>query len=646
MNNIKFLSTKNYLPTLVRFKKIGLKLQLILGLLVLCIIAGLGYVHFITVKTSLFKEFREKQLFTVLQASQSSFQSTLQRAIETSELLAEDPTISSWFMGGEVNEDLKVLSLKRLDYLHKNYNYPTVFAANRITKNYWSEDNRLLDVISENDPDDDWFFDAIDKEEKMSLLFDYNPELNKTMLFVNVLMGNEINRYGIAGVGMDISMLMHEFNRHKISKNSRLWLLDSIGTVKVSSQISEINQPLSSLIPAHFLNIALQSDSVSVIPNAVIGNKKVELASMPVGNAKYRLLMLVPDDELFPVLDMIKYQTVLFSVVLLILTLIIVRLLSRYIITLPLLRIKKQSQHWAEGRLDIDSDNHLLKRKDEIGSLARSFELMRSRLANTISQLNKTNDDLTIDKQQLKQVNQQLNIALDKASESERLTQSFLANISHEIRTPMNSIMGFSELLQQSEVAGDEQDYYVDIVIKSGRQLLGILDSIINLSKIESGVLKAKWSKINICALVSETCEVYQLLAQEKGLALICDNRMDTLSINIVSDSTLIQMVLNNLISNAIKFTDKGQVIIRCCREKGNVVITVKDTGIGIAEEDKQYIFEAFRQVETAHVSKVNGAGLGLAIVDKIVNILGGKLSVESELNKGSVFRVELPEKK
>lgn len=597
---------------MLRFKKIGLQLQLILGLLVLCIIAGLGFVHFTTFKTSLFKEFREKQLFTVLQASQSSFQSTLQRAIETSELLAEDPTISSWFMGGEVNEDLKVLSLMRLDYLYKYHDYATVFAANRITKNYWSEDYRLLDVISENDPDDSWFFDAIDKEEKMSLLFDYNRELNKTMLFVNVLMGNEINRYGIAGVGMDISMLMNEFNRHKLSENSRLWLLDSIGTVKVSSRIGEINQPFKLQMPADVLSSVLHSDSIYVIPNVLIGNQKVELASMPVGKTKYWLLMLVPDDELFPVLDMIKHQTVMFSVVFLILTLIIVRLLSRYIITLPLLRIKKQSQHWAEGRLDIDSDKHLLKRKDEIGSLARSFEMMRSRLANNIAELSKMNEDLIIDKERLKHVNQQLHVALDKASESERLTQSFLANISHEIRTPMNSIMGFSELLQQSEVAGDERDYYVDIVIKSGRQLLGILDSIINLSKIESGVLKAKWSKINICALVSETCDVYQLLAQEKGLALICDNHMDTLSINIVSDSTLIQMVLNNLISNAIKFTDKGQVIIRCCREKGNVVITVKDTGIGIAEKDKQYIFEAFRQVESAHASKAKGAGLGL----------------------------------
>ncbi len=627
-----------------RFKKIGFQLQLILGLLVLCIIVGLGFAHFTTAKTSLFREFREKQLFTVLQASQSSFQSTLQRAIETSELLAEDPTISLWFMGGEVNEDLKALSLKRLDYLHKNYNYPAVFAANRITKNYWSEDNRLLDVISENDPDDDWFFNAINKEEKMSLLFDYNRELNKTMLFVNILMGNEMNRFGIAGVGMDVSMLMKEFDLHKISENSRLWLLDSIGTVKVSSLISEINQPLSSQVPADVLSNVLQSHSMLIIPNVVIGNQKAELASMPVGNTKYRLLMLVPDGDLFPVLGMIKHQTVMFSVVFLIFTILIVRLLSRSIITLPLLRLKKQSEHWANGNLNVDSDNHLLKRKDEIGSLAKSFEIMRSRLANNIAELSKINEDLTKDKQQLKEVNVQLNVALDKASESERLTQSFLANISHEIRTPMNSIMGFSQLLQQSEVGSEEQDYYVDIVLKSGSQLLSILDSIINLSKIESGVLKARWKKINICDLVSETCDIYQLPAQEKGLSLIYEpNKVDN-QVDIVSDPALIQMVLNNLISNAIKFTDKGHVEVRCSRKKGGVTIIVKDTGMGIAEEDKQYIFDAFRQVEMIHAAKAKGAGLGLAIVDKIVRILGGGIILESEVNKGSVFRMELPE--
>lgn len=628
---------------MLQYKKIGFQLQLILGLLVLIIIAGLGFAHFTTAKTSLYREFREKHLLAALKASQSSFQATLQRALETSVLLAEDPALSLWFLGGETDEELKTLSLKLLDNLQKNHGYPTVFAANRISKNYWGQDFRLMDVLSEEDSDDDWFFNAIDKKTKVSLNFDCNRELNETFLFINVLMGQELNPYGVAGVGADISILMEEFNKHKISENSCLWLVDSVGTVKVSANIHEINLPLSLHVPENILNKILQNGAMYVISDAIVDNQDVELASMPLGKTKYRLLMLVPDNELFPVLAMIKQQTVLFSVVFLILTLIIARLLSRRIITRPLLRLKKQSEQWANGCLDIDPDNDLLKRKDEIGSLARSFEIMRGRLANNIAELNKINDDLSIDKQQLKQVNEQLNAALEKAAESERLTQSFLANISHEIRTPMNSIMGFSQLLQQAGVGDEEHDYYVDIVMKSGTQLLAILDSIINLSKIESGVLKARWCKIRICDLVNDTCDVYQLSAQKKGISLICEPCQVDNHIDIVSDPALIQMVLNNLISNAIKFTDTGHVKVKCSKKNGGVSIMVKDTGIGIAEKDKGYIFDPFRQVETAHASKTKGAGLGLAIVDKVVNILGGKIVVETAVNKGSVFRVELP---
>ncbi len=629
---------------MIQFKKIGFQLQLILGLLVLIIIGGLGFAHFTTAKTSLFREFREKHLLAALKASQSSFQTILLRAIETSELLAGDPVLTSWFRGGEENEDLKTLSLIRLDYLHENFSYPTVFAANKITKNYWGDDYRLIDVLSENDPDDSWFFESIEKKSKTSLNFDSNRELNQKLLFINVLMGNELNPYGVAGVGIDISILTEEFEMYKISENSCFWLVDSVGIVKVSSRISEINRPLDVQLPSDVLTKMLQSDSVTVVSSAAAGKQKVELASMPVGTTKYRVVMLVPDDELFPVLGMIKHQTVVFSVVFFILTLLIVRLLSRRIITMPLLRLKKQNEHWANGFLDLDSDSHLLKRKDEIGSLAKSFEIMRRRLANNITELSKINEDLTIDKQQLKEVNEQLNRALDKASESERLTQSFLANISHEIRTPMNSIMGFSQLLRQPELKSEEQDYYVDIVLKSGSQLLSILDSIINLSKIESGVLKARWSRIRICALVNDTCDVYQLSAKEKGISLICEPCYINNHIDIVSDPALIQMVLNNLISNAIKFTDKGQVEVKCIRENGNVAIRVSDTGIGIAEKDVKVIFEPFRQVDALGTVKTNGAGLGLAIVDKIVHILGGKVNVETQPNVGSTFKVTLPE--
>ncbi|WP_142534036.1 sensor histidine kinase [Saccharicrinis carchari] len=632
---------------MIRFKKIGFQLQLILVVLVLSVIAGLGFAHYTSVKRSLFSDFRNNYLHAVLIATQSGFQATLQRAIETSVTLADDPVVLSWFKGGEKNDELKVLALKRLDNLQKEYGYQAVFAVNSITNNYWSSDYRLLNVISKNDANYEWFFDAIAKGIKVSINFDYDRDLNQTMLFVNVLMGQARNPIGAAGVGVDISILMEEFHEHQIAENSCFWLLDSVGTVKVSSRIDEINRPLSLQLPPDQLNEILQSDSSFVISNARVDNKGVELAGVPLGNTRYKVLMLVPNDELFPVLGVIKRQTLIFSVIFIILTVFIVRLVSRRIITLPLLRLKRQSEYWAQGDLDIDCDDYLINRKDEIGSLASSFEIMRKHLANNIAQLNRMNNDLTLDKQQLKHINEQLNVALDKASESERLTQSFLANISHEIRTPMNSIMGFSQLLLEPDISAKDRENYIGVVMKSGKQLLSILDSIINLSKIEAGVIKANWKKVDVCALVHDTTNIYRVLAQEKGLKVVCDwSCNDKQSMPILSDATLIQMVLNNLIANAIKFTDKGQVKIGCYKGKNAVIVLVEDTGIGIAAKDKKNIFEPFRQIERIHFGKSSGAGLGLAIVNKIVTILGGKITVESTLDKGSVFRVELPDNK
>ncbi len=229
---------------MIHYKKIRIKLQLILGVSILFIVGILSSLHISTVKNSLIKEYREKGYYTILKATQSSFQSILKRAIETSEILAEDPTLTSWFLSGERNNELKDLALKRLDYLQKNYNYITVFAVNKTTHNYWRENYDLLDNISVNDPDDSWFFNTIKNKNKTSLNFDFNRELNQSVLFINVLMGDINNPIGIAGVGINPSNLSEEFTIHKKSDNSKIWLVDNDGKIIMSENINEIRSVL------------------------------------------------------------------------------------------------------------------------------------------------------------------------------------------------------------------------------------------------------------------------------------------------------------------------------------------------------------------------------------------------------------------
>ncbi|TLX78388.1 sensor histidine kinase [Labilibacter sediminis] len=627
---------------IIKFKKIRLQLQLIVGTLVVMIIAALGFVHYHSVKDSLFKEYRNKQLYTVLVASQSHFQSILEKAFESSELLADDPTLCAWFEEGEVNDEYKDLVLERLDLLKKDYEYQTVFAVNSKTKNYWRDNYTLLDVVSEYDPDDSWFFQAIDKKVKTSINYDHNRELQSTVLFINVLMGNPDNALGVAGVGIDPSVLISQFHAHKPSKNSRIWLIDNKGIVIMSTKVSEINNPLSRHVPINVVNKILSHDTEGVVSDKKINNKKVELAYMPIGDTSYRLLILVPDEDLFPVLNIVRNQTLIFSLIFLFITLVVVKFLAQGI-TRPLSRFIVLSEKIAGGDLTLKTDVELLDRADEIGRLALAFDTMKIRLVKAIDKLKQANYDLKAEKIHLKLANRDLNRALVKASESEKLTQSFLANISHEIRTPMNSIMGFSQLLEIAELDSFEHKKYAALVVKGGQQLLSILDSIINLSKIESGMVKPHWQKVNIHQLLKDTFDLYEVLAVQAGLNMYIETNDIKNDAVMDTDAVLFQHVLNNLVSNAIKYTEKGTVVLGCKRNNDQVTYYVSDTGVGIPEDEQEKIFEAFWQVENNHSINSGGAGLGLAIVKKITSILGGNIRLSSVPQKGSTFSVDLP---
>ena len=268
---------------------------------------------------------------------------------------------------------------------------------------------------------------------------------------------------------------------------------------------------------------------------------------------------------------------------------------------------------------------------------------MKLQLSSYIERINKTNDALSIEKEQLKITNEQLNEAIHKASESERLTQSFLANISHEIRTPMNSILGFSQLLEYSELESEENRVYASHVVRGGQQLLTTLDSIINLSKIESGVVKPVLESIDITTVLKDTYNLYKVLANQKEIKMRLEIDEHLNGATMVSDIALFQLVLNNLVSNAVKYTESGFVNLGCKLEEEQIVYYIWDSGIGIAKEDIEAVFKPFRQVSFNHSETKGGAGLGLAIVGKVLYILGGTVEVHSVLGEGSTFYVKMP---
>ncbi|MBI9064293.1 MAG: HAMP domain-containing protein, partial [Marinilabiliaceae bacterium] len=608
----------------IEFKKIRNRLAVILGTFVLLIIVLLGWVHFVSVKRALLKDIREKQLLTNLVAAQSSLQARMLKAIETSELLAEDPALMAWFVGSGQDEQARLLGLQQLDRLKKNYNYAAVFAINNRSLNYWQQEYELLDIVSKDDPDDSWYFDALEKGIKTSLNFDFNRELNQSMLFVNVIMGDVSDPIGVAGVGIDPSLFIDDFKAQRLSPNSDLWLIDEEGSIDMAEQVDQINQSFGDVTSPQLMQLILKNKHQKIIPNQVINGRKVEVACMQLGDTSYKVVMLVPIDELLGLLNVIRFNTFWVSVLVLAVTLLLVTVVARQITT-PLSRLTQLSGSFAGGNLNVSIAPGLIGRQDEIGQLATAFEAMKQQLADFIERVKDTNQALEKEKEYLNNSNEELETALERAAESDRLTKSFLANISHEIRTPMNSILGFAQLLEIQDLDQSERNEYARYVIKSGQQLLTILDNIVSVSKMDSGMIKPHFETIDVDQVLSDTREMFHLLARQAGLEFKYKKSQTNEPVKMVSDPVMLQQILNNLVSNAIKYTPEGSITIGCDKMDTKIEFFVADTGLGIPEHEREAIFKPFRQVDRAYSLYAGGAGLGLAISKKMVAVLGGE---------------------
>ena len=311
-------------------------------------------------------------------------------------------------------------------------------------------------------------------------------------------------------------------------------------------------------------------------------------------------------------------------------------------ITAPILKLADAANEIEKGNLDIelelDSKGELLALERNINNMAESLRQSREQLQEKVDQ---ATSDLLSSIQVVERQNKELSEARQDALLASRVKSEFLANMSHEIRTPMNGIIGFIKLLQKTNPTGNQTDY-IETIEKSANNLLSIINDILDISKIEAGKVTLNNEEYNLRDCIEEITALLAPLAYEKNINLVSMIYNDV-PLLLHGDASKLRQILTNLISNAIKFTEVGDVVLRTMLEdedNGDVTIKimVTDSGIGISQEDQHRLFQTFSQVDSSSTRKYGGTGLGLTISKTLVEMMNGEIGIDSKINQGSTF--------
>ncbi|WP_197090036.1 ATP-binding protein, partial [Crocosphaera watsonii] len=322
------------------------------------------------------------------------------------------------------------------------------------------------------------------------------------------------------------------------------------------------------------------------------------------------------------------------------LTAIVTGIIAAYLanrMTRPLLASTKAVEKLGKGELDT---RIAIEGEDELATLGTNINLMAEQIQSLLSEEEKRNAELALSIEEVKK-------AKASAEEANQAKSSFLANMSHELRTPMNAIIGYSEMLQEEAEDLGQEDFLPDLqkIHASGKHLLNLINDILDLSKIEAGRMEIYPETFDVSTLIQEISATIRPLSEKNGNSLIINCPDDVGSM--YADLTKMRQNLFNLLSNASKFTEKGTITLNVNRYSKNdqdwLCFQVRDSGIGISSQQIDKLFQEFSQADASTTRKYGGTGLGLAITKKFCEMMGGDISVTSEIGKGSTFTINLP---
>ncbi len=413
----------------------------------------------------------------------------------------------------------------------------------------------------------------------------------------------------IASLAHDITKRVHAQEIQRVAYN----ISNAANTsVSLNKLIKHIQKELSTIIDTTNFFIALynkESDSFS-LPFFI--DEKDKFSSFPTGKTLTRYVIKNPKSLLAtkPVIDKMEEKGLIESV-------------------------GSDSEIWLGVPLQIE--------KEVIGALVlQSYSDPNAYNEEDLKMLEFVSNQISLTIHR-KNTEEQMKKALQRATEADRLKSAFLANMSHEIRTPMNGILGFTNLLKNNALNTYDKEKYLSIIEKSGKRMLGLINDLIDISKIESGMSEVVTRDFSLNEMILDIHSFFKPEAEAKNLKLSCTTGLPNDSDIIKTDHEKIYAILINLVKNAIKYTNSGSISFGYELNNHSIHFTVKDTGIGIPKEKLNSIFNRFVQANSSLSRNFEGVGLGLAITKAYVELLKGKIWVDSTFAKGSVFTIEIP---
>jgi len=498
----------------------------------------------------------------------------------------------------------------------------------------------------------------------------YISEYDLPFISMSLPIINENNtKIGVLYAEVDLSPMWDTISRIKVKKTGYVYVVDKEGTLIAYRDISLVKKNLDLKYiqgVKNFLNDIHTSETyTSFNDENVIGNWET------IGVTGWGLIIELPIEEVFQEL-LPLLLTAAVSIILSISFIVIVLMIIFKGLLKPLSYLQKGVAEIKSGNLDYSIKT---TSRDEIGELAAAFNQMiidlkiyrdqikkheedlEQRVAERTKELDtKVNeltdmktailnmmDDMDDANRELIKTQEELKESLRKLKETDIKKDQFISIAAHELKTPLTSIHGFSQLLQNRAVAEskEKRNKYLNIMDHETKRLAKLVTDILDLSRVDLGTLKLALEEVNVNELMENMEKELNVQMKEKGLQSEYDIEKNLPKI--VTDTERLTEILINVINNAVKYTPKGKITVKVFREKENVHFMVKDTGIGIAKENQQYIFNRFYQVDSSYTRSAGGVGLGLSLCQEFVNALGGRIWFNSELGKGSEFHFTLP---